>query len=295
MASKIHGVLTALITPFKDGAIDKKSFQKLIRRQLDEGVQGFVINGTTAESPTLTLKEARELFEIAKTEVGGKVPLVVGSGTNSTATTCELSREISQWKPDAVLVVVPYYNKPSQRGLSAHFREVARAATVPVLLYDVPSRTVAALAPETVADLSREKNIIGIKDATGEMSKLAKIREQAEDDFIYLSGDDATCVDYFIGGGSGVISVSSHIIAREMREAFVTAGKDPKAASAVYKAKYFELMKWLFIEANPVPVKMALHWMGVIDSPEMRLPLVPLDEKFHKDFKACLKALGKLN
>jgi 4-hydroxy-tetrahydrodipicolinate synthase len=291
-ANKFTGVITALVTPFKNGAIDKTSFVRLIRRQVAEGAQGFVINGTTGESPTLKLNEVRELFELAKNEA--EIPLIVGAGTNSTATTADLCREVSQWKPEALLVVVPYYNRPSQRGLREHFVRVAESSSVPVLLYDVPSRTMTGLAPETVGELSRQKNIAGIKDATGAMENLKKIKAASTENFNLLSGDDASCVDFMIGGGHGVISVSSAIICSEMREFFQFAKSDPKAASAEYRAKYADLMKWLFIEANPVPLKMALHWMGVIDSPELRLPLVPLDEKFHKDFKACLKNLGKI-
>ncbi|MGZ3722252.1 MAG: dihydrodipicolinate synthase family protein, partial [Bdellovibrionales bacterium] len=174
--NKIAGVITALVTPFKDGAIDKKSFTRLLRRQLDEGVQGFVINGTTAESPTLTREETRELFNIAKSEVAGQVPLIVGTGTNSTAGTIEFSREVCKWQPDALLVVVPYYNRPSQRGLKEHFTQVARNSSVPIYLYDVPSRTIAGLAPETVGELSQVENIAGIKDATGNMDALKNIK-----------------------------------------------------------------------------------------------------------------------
>jgi 4-hydroxy-tetrahydrodipicolinate synthase len=295
MTTRISGVITALITPFKAGAIDQKSFLRLLRRQLDEGIEGFVINGTTAESPTLKIDETRELFELAKSEVAGQVPLIVGAGTNSTAATCELSREISKWKPDALLVVVPYYNRPSQRGLKEHFTQVSKSSSVPLFLYDVPSRTVTGLSGETVGELSAEKNIIGIKDATGSMETLNKVKSAARKDFILLSGDDASFVDYCIGGGSGVISVSSHLIGKEMREFMQYATSDARAASFEYNAKYADLMKWLFVESNPVPLKMALHWMGIIDSPELRLPLVPLDEKYHKEFKACLKNLGKLS
>jgi 4-hydroxy-tetrahydrodipicolinate synthase len=288
--NKIGGVMTALATPFKDGALDKKSFTRLLKRQLDEGVQGFVINGTTGESPTLKLNEVRELFDIAKGECGGQVPLIVGSGTNSTAHTIEVSREVCKWQPDALLTVVPYYNRPSQRGLLEHFKQVAKNVSAPVLLYDVPGRTVAGLAPDTVGELSRVANIIGLKDATGNMQAHEKIKAASRAGFILLSGDDATAVDYCSRGGHGVISVSSHIIAPEMRKHIAqgTAGLNE------YATKYQELMKYLFIEANPVPVKAALHWMGIFDSMEMRLPLVPLDEKFHKDFKACLKNLGKI-
>jgi 4-hydroxy-tetrahydrodipicolinate synthase len=292
--SEIKGVITALVTPFKNGEIDKKSFARLIRQQLDQGVAGFVINGTTAESPCLQWDEVRTLFQIAKTESGGAVPLIVGTGSNSTARTCEMSIEASAWHPTALLVVVPYYNRPSQRGLRQHFTQVAHAAPVPVLLYNVPSRTVTALEATTISELSREHGIVGIKEATGDMELLAKIKGGVGPGFILLSGDDASCVDFCARGGYGVISVSSHIIGREMTEYLERMQSGDVAAAGEYRTRYADLMKWLYIEANPIPVKMALHWMGVIDSPEMRLPLTELDEKFHGDFKACLKKLGKL-
>lgn len=291
MKTKISGVITALVTPFLNGEVDEKSFVKLLHRQLDEGVQGFVVNGTTGESPTLSRAEVRRIFDLAKTEVAGQVPLIVGTGSNATSAAVEFSREVCTWKPDALLTVVPYYNKPPQRGLREHFRQIAMNSSVPVLLYNVPGRTVASLDPATVAQLSEEKNIVGIKDATGDMSICETLKKSVPADFALLSGDDGTCVDFCARGGHGVISVSSHIIAPEMRECL----KDPKHSAADYKTKYSEFMKHLYIEANPIPVKAALYWMGVIASPEMRLPLQPLDEKFHKDFQACLKNLGKLN
>lgn len=289
--SKIGGVITALITPFKNGEVDKKSLINLLKFQLDQGVEGFVVNGTTGESPTLTREEIRSIFDIVKAEAGGKVPLIVGTGSNSTAATETFSRDVCGWKPDALLVVVPYYNKPPQRGLREHFQKIARASSVPIFLYNVPGRTVANLEPETVGILSEEKNIAGIKDATGDMSVCENIKAGSRGDFILLSGDDATCVDFCARGGHGVISVSSHIIGAEMRECL----EAPAKSASAYKQKYSQFMKHLYIEANPIPVKAALHWMGVIASPEMRLPLTALDEKFHKDFKACLKDLGKLS
>ena len=291
--SKFGGVITALVTPFKDGAIDKASFTKLLRHQLGQGVGGFVINGTTGESPTLKDHEVRTLFQIAKSEVAGQVPLIVGAGLNSTARTCETALEICKWQPDALLVVVPYYNKPPQRGLAQHFVQVARASSVPIVLYNVPSRTVAGLEVETIAELSREKNICGIKEATGSLELLKNMRAKVDAEFLLLSGDDASCVDFVAGGGNGVISVSSHLIAKEMGASFAEIRNDPLAA-VKYRETYADLMKWLYIESNPIPVKMALHWMGILDSPEMRLPLVPLAEHHWENFKTCLRQINKI-
>ena len=289
--SKIGGVITALVTPFKNGELDKKSFVNLLKAQLDAGIDGFVINGTTGESPTLTREEVRTLFDIAKVETAGAVPLIVGTGSNSTAAAVEFSREVCKWNPDALLVVVPYYNKPPQRGLFAHFQAIASQVSAPVYLYNVPGRTVANLEPQTVAQLSEVKNIAGIKDATGDMKICEELKRLAGENFVLLSGDDGTCVDFCARGGHGVISVSSHIIGAEMRECL----QNPKVSAPGYVKKYAEFLRLLYIESNPIPVKMALYWMGIISSPEMRWPLVPLDEKFHKEFKACLKNLGKVH
>lgn len=286
------GVITALCTPFEGGEVDYDSLKKLIKFQMDQGVNGFVVNGTTAESPTLTRREVWEIFDFVKSEVGGQIPLIVGTGSNSTAQTVEFTREVGKWGADAVLVVVPYYNKPPQRGLLAHFKEVAKASLVPVITYNVPSRTVAGFEPETVGFLSRVDNIVGIKEATGNMDLLRRIKDVSSQKFTLLSGDDGTCVDFCAKGGQGVISVSSHIIGKDMAAFMERALAGDAQADAEYKTKYAEFMKHLYIEANPIPLKMALHWMGIIQTPDMRLPLTYLDEKFHKEFKTCLTNLG---
>lgn len=288
MKSAIRGVITALATPFKNGELDKKSFTKLVQHQLAQGVDGFVVNGTTGESPTLTHKEVRELYDIARAEGGNKITITVGTGSNSTAKTCEWTKEVAAWKPDAVLIVVPYYNRPPQRGLAQHFIAVAECSSAPVIAYNVPSRTSAKLEAETIAEISRHKNIVAIKEATGDMELLEEMRRSVDKDFVLLSGDDMTSVDFCARGGHGVISVSSHVIGKEMKEHI--------AAKTVreYATKYSEFMKHLYIEANPIPLKAALHWMGLFESMEMRLPLVALDSKFHKDYRTCLQSLGKI-
>lgn len=285
------GIITALITPFKDGKVDTKSLKKLVGLQLEDGVQGFVVNGTTGESPTLTEKEVKSIFELVRGEVAGQVPIIVGTGSNNTAKTAEFTKEVSKWKADAVLVVAPYYNKPPQRGMIAHYNEVAKASNIPVILYNVPSRTVATLEAETVGELSKNDNIIGIKEATGNMDLLKQIQAKSRKNFILLSGDDGTFVDFCVKGGHGVISVSSHLIAKEMREFMDRAVTRDSKADSEFKSKYKEFMRLLYIEANPIPVKWALYAAGVIASPEMRLPLVTLDEKYHKEFQACLRSL----
>lgn len=289
MKKRIDGVITALATPFnKGGDICKKSFKRLLRDQLDQGISGVVVNGTTAESPTLDPDEVKMLFGMAKAEIAGEVPIIVGTGSNSTADTCEFSKKVSAWKPDAVLVVVPYYNKPPQRGLLAHFTQVAKASKAPVILYNVPGRTITSLDAVTISELAKNKNIIGIKEATGNMDFLEQVKKVVPNDFILLSGDDGSCVDFCARGGHGVISVSSHVIGKEMNEHI------KNKTTGAYASTYAEFMKYLYIEPNPIPLKAAVHWMGIFSTMEMRLPLVKLDERYHKDFKKCLSALGKI-
>lgn len=284
--NEFTGIITALATPFNKGEVDFISLKRLLKNQLDDQVEGFVVNGTTAESPTLSREEVKKIFDFVKSEVAGQVPLILGTGSNSTGATVEFTHQAKKWGANGVLVVVPYYNKPPQRGLVAHFKEVAKASEVPVVIYNVPSRTITGFDSDTVAELSREPNIVAIKEATGNIELLDQMRSVSSSDFIFLSGDDGTFVDFCNHGGRGVISVSSHVIAKEMKKFMLDR------AAEEYRAKYGEFMRHLFIEANPIPLKMVLYWMGVFSSPELRLPLVSLDEKFHKEFKECLKKIG---
>jgi len=279
-------VITALITPFRNGVVDQDSFRKLLAAQVASGVKGFVINGTTGESPTLTLDEVKTLFEIARAET--KLPVILGTGGNSTAKTIETTQKLGALKPDAVLVVVPYYNKPPQRGLLKHFEAVADASPVPVILYNVPGRTITNLEPKTVGLLSRHKNIIGIKDATGDIAILSQLKETCVPEFIFLSGDDATCVDFAGAGGQGVIAVASHVIGQAMSDAIRDARDGDVAVGSHFREKYSALLKWLYIESSPIPVKKAAQLKGLIASAEMRLPLVELEPVYSKELEACL-------
>jgi len=289
MMSKFTGVITALVTPFQEGKLDLRSLRRLVQNQLKQGVDGFVVNGTTGESPTLEEHEVQSIFETVRAESPKSVPVIVGTGSNSTVKTCEATKKAQAMGADAALVVVPYYNRPPQRGLQAHFEAVARSApNLPVILYNVPSRTVAKLDLDTTVNLSCVDNIVGIKEASGDMAWVDSIKARVGREFILLSGDDGTCVDFCARGGHGVISVSSHVIGAEMKSHIA------HVSVSDYATRYARFMKNLYIEANPIPVKMALHWMGILDSAELRLPLVALDESYHKEFKECLKELKKI-
>lgn len=288
-------VMTALITPFRDGQVDYGSLEILVRHQIKNGVEGFVINGTTAESPTLTQHERELVFKAVRAMAGDDFLLIMGTGTNSTAETVEASKRAEVLGADGVLVVVPYYNKPPQRGLVSHFKAVAAAVQIPVILYNVPGRTITALAIETIEELSRVQNIIGIKEATGNISFLKEIAAKVSPEFILLSGDDGSYVDFLNAGGHGVISVASHILPKEMVawRHQVADGNSEEARQGIQKNS--KLIDHLFVEANPIPVKMALYQMGILKSPELRLPLVTMAEDLAAKMKKELVATGVLS
>ncbi|MEK2689468.1 4-hydroxy-tetrahydrodipicolinate synthase [Bdellovibrio sp. GT3] len=288
------GTFTALLTPFKNGKIDYLSLDKMVTHQLQNGVDGFVINGTTAESPTLNDSEKQELFKHVRKLVGTSVPLIMGTGSNDTAKTIEDSKKAEALGADAILVVVPYYNKPPQRGLYAHFKAVAEAVKIPTVLYNVPGRTITSLAPETVNDLAKVSGVIGIKEASGRMDIAEQIIKSCGKDFVMLSGDDGTYVDFLKCGGHGVISVATHVIPKQMVQwkKWVQDGQVEKAQEDI--KRFLPLIDLLFVEANPIPVKKAVQLMGLIDSAEMRLPLMELAPEHTEKLKMEMKKMGVL-
>lgn len=286
--------ITALVTPFKGNEVDKKSFEKLMRQQMDGGIEGFVINGTTAESPTLLANEKKNIFEIARSYCGKDFPLIMGTGSNSTFQSVEATREAEKLGADAALVVVPYYNKPPQRGLYEHFKKVAESTSLPVILYNVPGRTVTALSMETIQALTKVKNIVGIKEASGKIEFAQEIHKKCGDDFDLLSGDDGTYVEFLKAGGHGVISVASHVIPKQMVQwkKWMLVGEVEKARADI--KKYSRLIDLLFVEANPIPVKKALQFMNVIETADLRLPMVEMDENLAKDLHQEMEKVGIL-
>lgn len=279
---KIQGVFSALVTPFLNGRVDITSLEKLVNYQLENGIHGFVVNGTTAESPTLSADEVKQIYKTVQNVTKGKVPLILGTGTNSTAGTIanhDLSRELN---PAAELVVIPYYNKPPQRGLIAHYQNVAATSPVPIILYNVPGRTITAMSFETVQALMNTANIQGIKEASGNIEFAKQLHTEIQnqkktESFSLLSGDDGTFVDFMKAGGCGIISVMSNLIPAESCRWFHLCQDKQFEEAQSQLLSYMKLINGMYVEANPIPVKWMLWRKGIISSPEMRLPLVTLD------------------
>lgn len=290
----LKGTFTALVTPFKDGKIDYKSLDSLLNQQMSGGVDGFVVNGTTGESPVLTSSEKEELFKHIRSVCGDKLVLIMGTGSNNTAQTIEDSRKAEEMGADAILVVVPYYNKPPQRGLYEHFKAVATSVKIPTILYNVPGRTITALESKTIQDLSKVSGVVGIKEASGKIDFASEIIKGCGSEFVMLSGDDGTYVEFLGAGGQGVISVASHVLPAQMVQwkKWVAQGEIEKARADI--SKYNDLINLLFVEANPIPVKKAMQLMGVIESAELRLPLVELETENTAKLQAEMKKVGVL-
>ncbi len=281
MNSKFKGVFSALLTPFDGGKVDHASIEKHVQYQIRNGITGFVVNGTTAESPTLLWSEVEQIFKTVKS-ISGDRPLIVGVGSNSTAKTIENAKKAAALGADALLVVVPYYNKPPQRGLVAHFNAVANATEVPVILYNVPGRTITALTVESVVELAKNKKIIGIKEASGDMAYVEKLHKNVPAEFIKLSGDDATYIEFLKRKGDGIISVMSNVITKQCMQ--WTKNLDTADFNS-----HLKFINGIYAEANPIVPKWMLYKMGLFKTAEMRLPLVDLDPALHDPTQALLK------
>ena len=292
---KFQGVITALITPFYEGEVDRNSLIKLVQTQLSEGAEGFVISGTTGESPTLSEREVSDIASLVRSEVSGSIPLVLGIGHNSTRKALDNLRLAEKLKMDGALAVVPYYNKPSSEGLKKHFKKLAEASSLPIILYNVPSRTITQLEPELLLELSKEKNILGIKEASGEMEYLDRLRPLQRPDFSLLSGDDLSFLDFALKGGHGVISVASHFLMKPMKEALKEALSKNEKAVLKFKKTYGELLNLLYQTSNPTMIKQVMFFKGLIRSPELRLPLCPPPEHLCQKIKNSLEALSLSN
>ena len=285
-----QGSMVALVTPMADdGRLDLAALDALVEWHVAEGTDAIVAIGTTGEASTL---EGDEQFEVVARCVrasAGRVPVIAGATSNATAHAVQLSRRAETLGADAVLSAAPYYNKPGQEGLYRHFRAVAEAVSIPVLLYNVPSRTITDILPETVERLGTLPNVKGIKEATGDLQRAAEIRRRCGKDFLLISGDDATAREFMLQGGQGVISVTANVAPKLMHELCVAARAGDAAKAAALDAELAPLHKALFVESNPIPVKWALAEMGRIPA-GIRLPLTPLATQNHPAVRAALKA-----
>ena len=286
------GSLVALVTPFDEqDRIDEEALAGLIDWHVEAGTSAIVAAGTTGESPTLGTDEHIAYIQRCVELAAGRIPVIAGTGSNSTAQTLHLTREVARLDVAGFLLVVPYYNKPPQEGLYQHFKAIAEAVDKPQLLYNVPGRTVADLLPETVERLSRLPNIVGIKEATGNLDRMKDIRLRCGEDFCLLSGDDATACDFILQGGDGVISVTANVAPEAFARMCQLALDGDAAAAHAADRPLAGLHRDLFVEANPIPVKWALCQMGRI-GPGIRLPLTPLSDSAHTRVAEALAQAG---
>lgn len=290
--------MPAIVTPmFEDGSLDYPSLHALLDWHVAEGTDGVVIVGTSGESPTVSVEEHCELIRSTVEHIAGRIPVIAGTGGNSTQEAMELTEFAKKVGADASLQVVPYYNKPTQEGMYAHFKKIAEAVDLPVILYNVPGRTVADLAGDTVVRLADIPGIIGIKEATGSLERgtllIADLKRAGHADFSVFSGDDLTAAMLMLMGGKGNISVTANIAPRLMHELSVAAMSDDVVKTRAIQYQLLAVHKAMFTEANPIPVKWALHEMGKITA-GIRLPLTPLSASFREPLKTAMKQAGLL-
>jgi 4-hydroxy-tetrahydrodipicolinate synthase len=292
--SIFRGAFVAIVTPFIDGQLDEQGLVDLIEFHIANGTHGIVPCGTTGESATMSHQEHHRVVELTVKTVNGRVPVLAGSGSNSTAEAIDLTGYAKQAGADGVLMVSPYYNKPSQEGLYQHYKAVAEAVDIPIILYNVPSRTSSNILPQTVARLAEIDGIVGIKEATGDLNQISEVIRLCPHDFSVLSGDDFTSMPTVLVGGKGVISVTSNVAPKDMAQMMdaALAGDLGKARQLHYKL--FPLMQAMFYDTNPVPAKKSLELMGKIKSGKPRLPLYPMNDEALSRLKAALADYGLL-
>ena len=296
MAAKtsFRGSFTALVTPFKNGSVDEDAFRGLVDWQIAEGTNGLVPVGTTGESPTLSHDEHKEVVEWCIDQAKGRVPVVAGAGSNSTAEAIELSRHAEKAGADAVLVVTPYYNKPTQEGMYQHFKAINDAIGIPIIIYNIPARSVIDMSVETMTRLFALKNIAGVKDATANVLRVSQQRAAMGPDFNQLSGEDGTCIGFMAHGGHVCISVTSNVAPRLCAEFQSACRKGDYAAALKLQDKLLPLHQNLFIETNPAPAKYALSVLGKC-ADTVRLPMVPLSEKSKTAVREAMVHAGLIN
>ncbi|MEJ2654746.1 MAG: 4-hydroxy-tetrahydrodipicolinate synthase [Acidihalobacter sp.] len=284
-----HGSMVAVATPMRpDGGVDDAALERLIEFHIENGTDAIVAVGTTGESATIDFDEHCRLIKRFVELVRGRVPLIAGTGANATAEAIRLTRCAMNAGADACLLVTPYYNKPTQEGLYRHFKTVAEAVPIPQILYNVPGRTAVDMQPETVERLAVISNIVGIKEALGRVERIDELVRRCGDRLGVFSGDDATGMESMLAGGNGVISVTANVAPRLMHEMCVAACRGDREEAAELDAKLAGLHRALFVEANPIPVKWALHEMGLINV-GIRLPLTPLSETYYDTVRAAMR------
>ncbi|ADN75495.1 dihydrodipicolinate synthase [Ferrimonas balearica DSM 9799] len=286
-----RGSIVALVTPMnQDGSVDFSALSTLVNFHIDNGTDAIVAVGTTGESATLNVSEHVAVVKAVVEQAAGRVPVIAGAGANSTAEAIALTKACDEVGADGMLSVTPYYNKPTQAGLVAHFSAIAAATDKPIILYNVPGRTCCDLKPEAVAELSRVKNIVGIKEATGDLSRVTPLRQLCGDDFLLLTGDDPTAMAFMLAGGDGVISVTNNVRPAEFKALCDAALSGDIVKARALDAQLYPLYGALFIEANPIPVKWAMEAIGVTERTVMRLPLTELSEQGKEKVREALAA-----
>ena len=285
-----QGSMVAIVTPMNsDGSLDIKSFKSLLDFHIEKKTNGVVVVGTTGEAPTIDFDEHTFLIQEAVNHINGKIPVIAGSGANSTKEAIFLTKKSKELGANACLLITPYYNKPNQRGMFEHFKAINDSVDIPQILYNVPCRTGVDIDNKTVKDLSELKNIIGIKDATGEMDRLDELKNKVSKEFLFLSGDDTTFLDYMKHGGTGVISVTANIRPDLMNDACDKMLDQKHEDAEEINKKLEPLHRAMFVESNPIPVKWLLGYLGKINS-KIRLPLVTLDEKYRQELVDAYEA-----
>jgi len=289
-----RGSITALVTPMRSGKVDEDAFRDFVNWQIAEGTDGLVPVGTTGESPTLSHAEHKRVVEIAIEVADGRVPVIAGAGSNNTAEAIDLARHAEKAGADAVLVVTPYYNKPSQEGLYQHFKAINDEIDIPIIIYNIPPRSVIDMSVETMARLFELKNIAGVKDATGKIERVSMQRHAMGSDFIQLSGEDATALGFNAHGGQGCISVTSNVAPKLSAEFQDACLSGDYATALKYQDRLMPLHRALFLEPNPTGPKYALSVLGRM-SDETRLPMVPVSEPVKAEIRAAMAHAGLIN
>ncbi|SHH24743.1 4-hydroxy-tetrahydrodipicolinate synthase [Ferrimonas marina] len=286
-----RGSIVALVTPMhQDGSVDFNALANLVEFHIEQGTDAIVAVGTTGESATLAVPEHLSVVEAVVKQVAGRVPVIAGTGANATAEAIALTQAVDKIGVDGMLSVTPYYNKPTQAGLVAHFRAIAAVTKTPQILYNVPGRTCCDMSLETVAELSKVENIVGIKDATGDLSRVTPLRKACGDDFLLLSGDDPTAMAFMLAGGNGVISVTNNVRPAQFKGLCYAALSGDLATARALDTQLHPLYSALFVEANPIPVKWAMEALGQTQATHFRLPLTAPSEATKECVRAALAA-----